>query len=146
MKKIKSNIGMTLIEVLIALAILATGVIVLVKFQGDLLRNVSQSQQQSEAMVIAEGKMDELRNYSVIETTGGATAYDDISSGTSSVVGNNVTYTLTWTVTNVSSPPHKSIRVTVSWTDSGNKSESITLDSIVSPSDPAKSGEYMKGL
>jgi len=63
--------GFTLIEVLISLAILAIGVVVIVKFQGDLLRNMGSTQQQSEAVSLAENKLNELRNYVVLTTFNG---------------------------------------------------------------------------
>lgn len=140
------QVGLTLIEILIAMAILAGGIVVIVKFQGDLMRNLGATQQQAEAISLAESKLNELRNYTVIESGGSGTAYDDISSGSETVSNNSTTYTTTWNVTNVSDPPHKVIQVTVSWSDSAGQTQSVTLESIVGEVDPAKSGEVMQGL
>lgn len=138
--------GLTLIEILIAMAILAAGIVVIVKFQGDLMRNLGSTQQQAEAMSIAESKLNELRYYTVIESGGSGTAYDDIGSGNETTTSNNTTYTTVWTVTDVEDPPHKVIQVTVTWTDSTAQSQSVTLETIIGQVDPAKSGEVMQGL
>lgn len=138
--------GASLVEVLIALVILGVGVIVLVKFQGDLTRDRGYVSQQNAAMVIAKNKIEDLRHYTEIATGGGGVAYDDIASGTQTVTGANTDYTLTWTVTDVVSPPHKLLTVTVSWTDTANNAQSITLNSIVAPNDPEVSGTVMNSL
>lgn len=142
----KKQQGISLIEVLIALLVLAGGIITLAKFQGDLLRARVDLNQQSQAVMLAQNKIEDLRHYTVINTTGGKKAYDDIASGTSTVSGTSTTYTVTWTVTDNSSPPHKVVRVTVSWTDSKNVAQSVTLDSIVGKVDPTTSGQVTQGL
>ena len=138
--------GFTLIEVLISLAILAIGVVVIVKFQGDLLRNMGSTQQQSEAVSLAENKLNELRNYVVLTTAEGTPSYEQIVNGTQTTTNNNTTYTTTWVVTTVASPPYKTVVITVSWTNSENATESVSLESIIGAVDPTKTGAVMHGL
>lgn len=138
--------GFTLIEVLISLAILAIGVVVIVKFQGDLLRNMGSTQQQSEAVSLAENKLNELRNYVALTTAEGTPSYEQILSGTQTTTNNNTTYTTAWTVTTVASPPYKTVAITVSWTSSSNATESVSLESIIGAVDPTKTGAVMQGL
>lgn len=138
--------GLSLIEILIALLILAAGVIALAKYQGDMVRNRAEVNQQNYAMELAQDKIENLRHYEVITTTAGKKAYDDIVNGTSSVVGVSATYTLTWTVTDNVSPPYKTVRVTVTWTDSTNTSRTITLDTVIGKVDPVTSGKATQAL
>lgn len=138
--------GLTLLEILIAIAIFAAGIAVVLKFQGDLLRNLGGTQQQAEAISLAENKLNELRHYTVIESGGSGTAYQDISSGSEVITSNNTAYSVAWSVTTVADPAYKTIQVTVSWTDSTGAAQSVKLESIVGEVDPAKSGEVMQGL
>jgi len=138
--------GASLIEVLIALLILATGIVALVKFQGSLLQSRTLVNQRSVAVQLAESKLEELRHFSVIATTPGYTAYEDIASGTSSIAGVSAIYTMTWTVTENTNPSYKSITVTVTWTDPTGGAQSVTLNTIVGSVDPALSGTIMQGL
>src|SRR3990167_4268763 len=91
--------GLSLIEVLIALLILVAGFVVLLRFQADLSRNTSMINQQLTAKTLAEDKLNELRHFSVLNTTPGATAYADIISGNVVTEHQGVQYTTTWTVT-----------------------------------------------
>lgn len=138
--------GFTLIEVLISLAILAIGVVVIIKFQADMLRNMGSTQQQSEAVSLAENKLNELRNYVSLTTAGGTPSYEQIVNGSQTTTNNNTTYTTSWVVTTVSSPPYKTVAITVSWTNSANQTESVSLESIIGAVDPAKTGQVMQGL
>jgi hypothetical protein len=52
----------------------------------------------------------------------------------------NTTYTITRTVISVAGSPNKSIAVRVSWTDRSNQSQSVTLETAISGTDPALAG------
>ena len=82
----------------------------------------------------------------ILPTTSGSSAYDDITNGTSVQTANNISYTLTWLVTESTAPAHKVIKVTVTWTDSTNQTQSMVLESIVGKVDVKKSGLYMQSL
>ena len=138
--------GAGLVEVLVAMIILAIGFLVLIKFQADLSRGVSSVSQQLEAKAIAEDKINELRHFIAIKASTGTPAYENIASGSSSVTKSSTTYTVNWTVTEVSDPPYKVIRVIVSWTDQTNTAQSITIDSIIGEIDPQTSGAVSQGL
>lgn len=145
-KSIARQTGATLLEILIALIILMTGVLIMTKFQSDITRSRSSINQQSEAMLIATNKLDGLRHYVVLNSAAGSPAYEDISSGNSTVTGMNGTYNLNWTVTENMTPSYKTIRVTVTWTDQSNQTQNITLDSIIGKMDPTASGRVMQNL
>ena len=63
MKKITKNRGFSLIEVLIALLVLALGILGISKLQGTLIRNSSDANQRSVAASLAQMKIDDLRSY-----------------------------------------------------------------------------------
>lgn len=138
--------GISLVEVLISLVVVTVGLVALVQFQSDMMRNRNLMSQQSEAVTLANDKLDELRQYEVLDTTAGKKAYQDIASGSSTVSGTNATYNVVWTVTEVNDPPYKTIQVTVTWTDASNQSQTITLSSIVAKIDPKISGSISQGL
>lgn len=130
------QIGLTLIEVLISITILAAGVVVLVKFQGDLLRNLGVAHQHSTAIALAESRLNQLRNQT----------YANIVAGNASDTLNNVSYSTTWAVVTNTDPDYKTITVTVSWTDQRGTNQSVQLQTIVSNVDPANSGKVMQSL
>ena len=135
-----------LVEVLIALLILAIGILLIVRFQGTTFENRAVLNQRNEALQLAQDRLDQLRHYEVIDTTAGKAAYEDIASGSTTVAKTSTTYTVTWTVTEQTAPDHKVIQVTVTWTDRKNTAQSISLSTIVGKVDPSSSGTIMQGL
>lgn len=141
----RSEKGVTLVELLVTLFILTIGISALIKFQGNYFYYGDLSKQRSEAVILAKSKLATLRNYQVLSTTSGYNAYEDISSGTSTTTATNTTYTITWSVTENTSPAYKTINVVVSWVDRNNNSQGITLSSIIGKIDPSDSGGLIYG-
>ena len=138
--------GVSLVEILIALLVLALGIAVLVRFQGGVLRSRGIVSQHNEAIQLAEDRLGQLRNYSVLNTTTGKNAYQDIANGTATVAKASTTYTVTWVVAELTDPDHKTVTVTVTWVDSQGVSHNIALSSIIGKINPASSGTVMQGL
>jgi type IV pilus modification protein PilV len=67
MQKIK---GFTLIEVMLALLILALGILGISKLQGTLVKNSSDANQRAVAIALAQKKIDDLRSYAEISLDG----------------------------------------------------------------------------
>jgi len=63
MKIVKNNRGFSLIEVMIALLVLALGILGISKLQGTLIRNSSDANQRSLASSLAQMKIDDLKSY-----------------------------------------------------------------------------------
>lgn len=135
-----------LIEVLVALLILAIGILLIVRFQGTTFENRAIINQRNEALQLAQSRIDQLRHYQVLDTTSGKVAYEDIANGSESVTKASTIYTVSWVVTEQTSPDYKVIQVTVTWTDRDNVAQSITLSTIVGRIDPSSSGVIMQGL
>jgi len=115
--------GFSLIEVMIALVIMAVGLLALSKFHSELFRSTSDAQSRTTALVIAEAKLEDLRSFSKIsQPVDGASPPNNIpwstgadpmsyvyisddsggviAAGVPSIEGNTYTgYTLTWNVT-----------------------------------------------
>ena len=71
--------GSTLVEVLVAMAIMLTGAASLMGLQMQLLRSQRSSQQHTEAMILAQGKLEELRGFQTLHRQPGVFAYQDIA-------------------------------------------------------------------
>lgn len=138
--KMKQIMGSTLVEVLVTFVLLVIGVTLMIIFHASALRTQHMAQQQSDASMLAEQKINALRDY------GPVTSYDNIISGNQTVTLNNTSYNVVWVVTTNTAPDYKTIQVTVSWTDSENRGQSVVQESIVAKIDVTKSGQYMEGL
>jgi len=122
--------GFTLIEVMIAILILAVGMMAMALLQISAIRGGAFANQVTQASIDGQDKIEELRN----------TDYAALAGGHDSVVsGNGITYTRTWTVTE-SIPPGttgtptskmKTIDLTVSWMGPQGRTHRIEFSTIV---------------
>ena len=123
MKRIFSNGGFTLIEVMIAILILAVGMLAMAMLQVTAIRGGSFANQMTQASIYGQDKIEELKN----------TAYASVANGNDTVTsGNGVTYTRNWTVTTDS--PYtgsKTVNLTVSWTGPQGNPHSIQFSTIL---------------
>ena len=122
--------GFSIVEMLVALLILASGLLALARFQTVLISSDSLAKQRSEATLLAEQKVDILRSY------GTMSAYSSMTSGSDSVGGSNASYSRSWTVTPSASPAYVAISITVSWMDRNNTAQSVTLKSSIASNNP----------
>jgi Tfp pilus assembly protein PilV len=142
-KSRKAISGQTLIEALIAVLFIAGAAIAIIRLQSYLSYNNSVAQQKGDAVILAISKIEELRNFQVLNNTSGYTSYQSIATGTSTTTIANTNYTLTWTVTPNTSPTYKNLNVLVSWTDRTGTAQSIRQISIVAGIDPQNSSAIM---
>jgi len=117
MKK-KIQEGFTLIELLIALFVLSVVLLALCTMVYSVMRATTQSKGMATATTLVQDKMEEFKNLSY---TSSALAPGTYSNSTS--LG-NITYNRQWTVS--TSGNIKTITVTVSWTDQGSHSISLS--------------------
>lgn len=137
--------GVSLIEAIVAMAVMAFGMIGIVGLQSTLRQNADVAKQRSEAVRIAEEAIEQWRAFSIMGATAGATSgYASIQTPTDQVIAAdatnkfNTTFTLQRTVGNLAGL--KSLRAQVSWVDRTGQAQSIVLDSIIAAADPALSG------
>ncbi len=122
-RKIAGGDGFTLIEVMIAILILAVGMMAMALLQITAIRGGSFANQMTQASIYGQDKIEEIKN----------TAYASVTNGSDTITsGNGVTYTRTWTVTNNS--PYsgsKTVNLTVSWTGPQGNNHSVQFSTIV---------------
>lgn len=140
-KNCKHHAGFTLIEVSVAMFVLAVGILGVGKMQAEISKNNSIAKQRTEAAVLAQDKIERLRNFSVLITTTGKRAFSDITTGSDSISGTNANYTRSWAITENTTPAYKKVSVSVTWTSAENSNESINLSSIIGKTDPIYSAK-----
>ncbi len=128
----KKQSGITLIEALVALAVMAIGMLGIVGIQAALRANSDVAKQRSEAVRLAQEKIEEFRGFAQLATaTPAALGWADFANGTGTITGNNAQYTRTWAFTAMDAPRDgTTLKVTVSWADrssSGGDNQSVTL-------------------
>lgn len=139
----KNRSGQTLIEVLVTIVIIGIGVIALLRYQNYLGYSYSLAIQRNDAIRLAEQRIEILRDYNVLPTTSGYTAYDDINSGSSVQTVGNTSFTITWTVSSFTDPTYKILSVSVAWVDRNSLAQNIRLVSRVAAVEPATSATIM---
>jgi len=132
--------GTSLIEAVVALAVMAFGMLAVVGVQSTLRLNADVAKQRSEAVRIAQEAMEAARAFAVIDNpVDGQSAYDDIDridAQTVSGYTTNTSFSLTREVDTRQAPDRKEIRIRVDWTDRSGEAQGVELNSIVAANDP----------
>jgi prepilin-type N-terminal cleavage/methylation domain-containing protein len=142
MKLFQNNSGMTLIEILIAVAIAAFGLLAYALLSGSIIEKNAESKKSTVAITLAQDKMEELKDLAtrILLTDGDgldSPVYDsstnswtpttggEIINAEGNTGGSSAFYTRTWTISIVGSATYFSdVAVTVTW-DNGKESKSI---------------------
>ncbi len=111
--------GFTLIEVLIALLVLATGLIVMANFQGRVATSSIDAKARSEAMQLAQQRMEWLRARDLVELGSGTTVDAPIE-----IDGRVAKYDLSWALED---DPERAATVRVDWISSRDEPQSVEL-------------------
>ena len=135
--------GVSLIEALVALAIMAFGMLGIVGIQGKMRLNGDIAKQRSEAVRMAQETIESRRAFWTLSEPG-TTAYNGIDNH-AGVTVTGITSNATFTRTeSVSTPPgggrSKTLTVDVSWLDRSGQVQSVRLSSAVTGSLPELSG------
>lgn len=123
--------------------VVAVGVLGIAKLQTVVVSNSADAKARSEAMTLAQAKLDELRNVALqgehYTNSGTCATGSVVAGGNDNPTGVNATYTRNWTVTPNCTPPRHQIQVTVSWTGAANESKNVRLNSVIAWNDPTSS-------
>lgn len=133
--------GFTLIEALIALLVMSFGMLALSGMQMTLARSSDIAKQRTEAMRLAQRKIDEYRSFtSILAAAGHTIVWNTLpASGTETVV-TNASYTMVTTLAGAIADAMRPVSVQVSWLDRASQPQSITISSVISKSDPIDIG------
>lgn len=145
---IRPQRGVTLIEALVSLLVMAFGMVALIGLQGTMRNSADLARQRTEAVRLAQQEMETLRAYSLLQTSGNGgnlnRAYAQIvSTSTRANAGDdigNASYDLTRTVTPTADGLGVAVAVQVVWQDRFGQQQQIQLDSVITRSDPRLAG------
>ena len=141
--------GVSLVEALVAMAVMAFGMLAVVGLQVTLRTNGDLSKQRAEAVRIAQQSIEAWRAFAAVEVTAGILDYQDLITDGPTVVPSanplapyNATYTRMRTVTvwPGGSPPMKTLAVTVSWDDRNGQPQIVLLNSVIAGVAPELAG------
>ena len=130
--------GISLIEALVAMGVMAFGMLAVVGLQVTLRANSDVAKQRAEAVRIAQGEVEHWRAFTRIPHLDAfTTSYDDlISDAPPAYVGINATYQTTRTITTTGSPPFKTLFVQVAWKDRADQDQSVQLSTAIAGTPP----------
>lgn len=143
---LRQSRGVSLVEALVALAVMAFGMLAIVGIQSTMRTSSDISKQRSEAVRIAQESIEQARAYSVVDTTAGRTAFADIDALDGVEVAGyttNTIYRLSRRVTDLPTQNQKLVRVEVAWYDRtsdparGDGPQTVALSTVIARTDPA---------
>ncbi len=138
--------GVSLIEALVALVVMAFGVLGVAGLQATMRQNADISKQRSEAVRIAQEAIEDARAFTVMATPAPPAsdhAYEDVNTAVASnVIGytTNTSYTIARTVVNSASPSIKTLVVDVAWADRTGQTQHVLLNSSIAGIAPELAG------
>ncbi len=123
--------GVSLVEALVAVAVMGVGMLGLVGMQGSLRANSDIAKQRSEGVRLAQQAVEEWRAFSLIETTAGVTDYADLTPGTTTetgLAGTSTSFTRVRRVVAAAAPVRgKSLTVEMDWADRSGQTQQAPL-------------------
>lgn len=126
----KHTIGFVLIEALVALLVVAFAALAISKITTMVLSSAGDSRARAEALLLAEGTLERLRNN--LTQAQYATALPAEASDSVSVAGATANFNVATTIsTPVAGSLQRLLQVAVTWTSSANESLSVNLSSEV---------------
>jgi len=122
LKELKRSNGFSLIEVIIALFILAVALLALAGLMVSTTKNTSFGGHMTEASTFAQDKVEELK----------VSSWGNVVSGADTRTGSTgINYSRTWTVMNNTNSTQRWVTVRVNWNDRTN--HSISFLSVIQP-------------
>ncbi|MCF8209000.1 MAG: hypothetical protein K9K38_06305 [Rhodoferax sp.] len=139
------DFGFSMVEIMIVLLVLSGGLLTVGKFQGELFGSNALAKQRTEATMLAQQKLEELRGSVVWELNSDNAfvdkAFDQMEAGQGQVTGISAVYDRVWTVTALTAPGNnKQVQITVSWKDKLDKAQSVILNTVIAANELKYSG------
>jgi type IV pilus modification protein PilV len=133
-----SQAGFSLIEALIAMLVLAFGMLAIASFQTTLSRNSDIAKQRAEATRLAQERIEELRSFASFA------GYAALAAGSDTLTGvSNTTFARAWSFPDGSTAadPRRVLKVAVEWTDRTGEAQTevagrgVVLMSVIAEAD-----------
>ncbi len=144
-----SQRGVSLVEALVAFAIMAFGMMAVVGMQGTLRTNGDLARQRAEAVRLAQDAVETWRGFTTLNATASRTAYADVAAGTTTFSGTNATFTITrrandpTAVGGTVTPRFRSLVVDVTWPDRTGTTQMVRLGSTIAGVEPELTGSLV---
>jgi Tfp pilus assembly protein PilV len=126
--------GISLVEAMVALAVMAFGSLAILGLQSNLRLNADVARQRSEAVRIAQESMETTRHFEALAD------FEDLAGDESTIEGINASFTLSRAVTTDDERARKTVIVEVRWTDRSGAEQQVRLVSDVHGVPPALAG------
>lgn len=140
-RRIAQQRGFSLIEAMIALLVMAFGMLALSGMQLSLSRNSDVAKQRNEAMRIAQERIEQARSYTSLAAAAGIDWTNLVADvAAPATVTTNTTYTVAVAAGGVVNDAARAIQVTTTWTDRVGDSQIVTLSTVVARNDPKDPG------
>ena len=130
--------GFTLVEALISLVVMAFGMLALSGMQVSLSRNADVAKQRTEAMRLAQARIEQMRSFSGIST--GAVNWNGLDAVANTTTTTNATFTVASTMGGVDADAMRTVNVAVTWVDRTGAPQAINIASVISQTDPRDPG------
>jgi Tfp pilus assembly protein PilV len=133
--------GTTLVEALVALVVLAFGILAVARVQAHLRLHADIARERAEAVRLAEEDLETLRAFAVVPASGTLRSWDAIASATAAFDAasgaiRNTSFELARDVRVLSVGATKQTTVSIAWTDRTGGMQRVLIDSMVAGSDP----------
>ncbi|MED5510772.1 MAG: type IV pilus modification protein PilV [Pseudomonadota bacterium] len=155
MKSNTKQKGIGLIEIMVALVVVAIGILGIAQLQNKVVRNASDANARAIAAVLAQKKVDQLRSFNFLSTANpeygaGDFAFEEITSEaansvtdalsntefqiSTNLIGNyyyGATDLTSATTSGTGTPDYKVVEVIVAWTDIDNSSQELKVRTLI---------------
>lgn len=133
--------GVSLIEALVALVVMAFGMLALASMQLTLSRSADLAKQRSEAVRIAQERIELARSFTQLGSGAGTVDWTNLQADIAApaTVTTNAAYGVAVSMGGTVDDASRPINVSVSWTDRANVTQQVALSTVISrtaPSDP----------
>lgn len=137
--------GTTLFEALIALLVLALGIVGVARLQGHLRLTAEVARQRAEAVRWAQAEIESLRGFTTLAAGEGGRSFDAIASASRSIEpatgdASSTRYRLARSVDASGGPGARSVQVSVAWQDRTGAAQAVVLDTLIAAAEPALGG------
>jgi type IV pilus modification protein PilV len=132
--------GFSLIEALVALLVVAFGMLALAGMQVNLSRDADIAKQRTEAMRLASDRIERMRSFDGVST--GSLQWNSLDALTNVVVSENTntTFTVASTMGGVDDDAWRAVSVSVTWVDRTGATQSVNVPTVLARVPPKEAG------